>query len=146
MSVDAATVRRIAHLARIAVRAQVTPPRAGTGVPESPHQVRCASVVKGEVTAREPFLIAGQVEGTIDLEGHTLTVAEEGTVSATVSADTVVVQGTIKGETSAATKIAVQPTAKLEGAFSAPSISVAEGAIVHGRIETTRRKDQRAVA
>jgi len=102
--------------------------------------------IKGEVIAREPFLIAGHVEGTIDVDGHTLTVAEEATVSATVSADTVVVQGTIKGETSAATKIAVQPTAKLEGSFSAPSVSVAEGAIVHGRIETTRRKEQRAVA
>jgi cytoskeletal protein CcmA (bactofilin family) len=65
------------------------------------------------------------------LGGHTLTVAEEATVSATVSANTVV-EGTIKGSTAAATKIAVKPTAKLEGAFSAPSISVAEGAIVHG--------------
>ena len=102
--------------------------------------------IKGEVIAREPFLIAGHIEGTIDVDGHTLTVAEDATVSATVSADTVVVEGTIKGATSAATKIAVQPTAKLDGAFSAPSISVAEGAIVHGRIETTRRKDQRAVA
>jgi cytoskeletal protein CcmA (bactofilin family) len=102
--------------------------------------------IKGEVTAREPFLIAGQVEGTIDLDGHTLTIAQEATVNATVSADTVVVQGTIKGAASAATKIAVHPTAKLEGAFSAPSISVADGAVVHGRIETTKRKDQRAVA
>jgi cytoskeletal protein CcmA (bactofilin family) len=101
--------------------------------------------IKGEVIAREPFLIAGHVEGTIDVDEHTLTFAEDATVSATVSADTVVVHG-IKGATSAATKIAVQPTAKLDGAFSAPSISVAEGAIVQGRIETTRRKDQRAVA
>ena len=102
--------------------------------------------IKGEVMAREPFLVAGHVEGTIDVDGHTLTVTEEATVNATVSADTVVVQGTIKGETSAATTIAVQPTAKLEGTFSAASICVAEGAIVLGRIETTRRKDQRAVA
>ena len=102
--------------------------------------------IKGEVLAREPFDIAGYIEGTIDVDGHTLTVAEEATVSATVSADTVVVQGTIKGATSAATKIVVQPTAKLEGVFSGPSISVAEGAIVQGRVETTRRKDQRAVA
>ena len=102
--------------------------------------------IKGDVIAREPFLIVGHVEGTIDVDGHTLTVAEDATVSATVSANTVVVEGTIKGSTAAAIKIAIQPTAKLEGAFSAPSISVAEGAIVHGRIETTRRKDQRAVA
>jgi cytoskeletal protein CcmA (bactofilin family) len=102
--------------------------------------------IKGEVTAREAFLVAGHVEGTINVDGHTLTIAEDATVSATVSADTVVVQGTIDGATSAATKIAVEPTAKLKGKFSAPSIRIAEGASVHGRIETTRRKDQRAVA
>src|SRR5262245_278314 len=102
--------------------------------------------IKGEVTAREPFLVAGHIEGTIDVDGHTLTVAKEANVSATVSADIVVVEGTIKGATSASAKIVVQPTAKLEGEFSAPSISLAEGAIVQGRIETTRRKDQRAVA
>jgi len=102
--------------------------------------------IKGEVTAREPFLVAGHVEGTIDVDGHTLTVAEGSTVSADVSADTVVIQGTIKGATTAAIKIDIRPTAKLEGEFSAPSISIAEGAIVQGRIETTGRRDQRAIA
>jgi cytoskeletal protein CcmA (bactofilin family) len=102
--------------------------------------------IKGEVTAREPFLIVGHVEGTIDVDGHTLTIAEEATVTAAVSADTVVVQGTIKGATMATTKIDIRPSAKLEGEFSAPSISIAEGAIVQGRIETTGRRDHQAVA
>src|SRR6185369_10829367 len=106
------------------------------------HSIR----IKGEVTAREPFLVAGHVEGTITVDGHTLTVAEDATVDATVSADIVVIQGIITGATSAATKIAAQPTAKLEGKFSAPSISIAEGAIVQGRIETTTRKGQPIVA
>jgi cytoskeletal protein CcmA (bactofilin family) len=105
------------------------------------HSIR----IKGEVTAREPFLIAGHVEGTIDVDGHTLTVAEQATVDATVSADIVVAQGTITGATTAATKIDVKPTAKLEGEFSAPRISIAEGAIVQGRIETTGRRDHRVV-
>jgi cytoskeletal protein CcmA (bactofilin family) len=94
---------------------------------------------------KRPLSPLGGNSRATQLGGHTLTVAEEATVSATVSANTVV-EGTIKGSTAAATKIAVKPTAKLEGAFSAPSISVAEGAIVHGRLKTTRRKDQRAVA
>ena len=32
--------------------------------------------IKGEIVAREPFLISGQIEGTIDVDGHTLTVAK----------------------------------------------------------------------
>jgi cytoskeletal protein CcmA (bactofilin family) len=102
--------------------------------------------IKGSITAHEPFVVAGHVEGTIDVSGNTLTVAEGANVIATISADTVVVQGTVNGATMAATRIVVQPTAKLEGEFSAPSISVADGAIVHGRIETTGKKQRRAAA
>jgi len=96
--------------------------------------------IKGEVVAREPFLVSGHVEGTIDVDGHTLTVAEGASVAATVTADTVVIQGNVKGELSATTKIVVIMTAAIEGTISAPAISIAEGAIINGRVETTQRK------
>jgi cytoskeletal protein CcmA (bactofilin family) len=102
--------------------------------------------IKGEVTAREPFLIAGQVEGTVEVDGHTLTVAEGATVVATVSADIVVIQGHVKGGVSASSKIVVEPTAKIEGEFSAPIISIAEGASIQGKVETTQQKKKLAVA
>ena len=102
--------------------------------------------IKGEITAREPFLVTGHIEGTIEVDGHTLTIAEGANVAATATADTVVIQGTVKGAMSAASRIVVQPSAKIEGEFSAPSINIVDGATVQGRIETTRRKEQRAVA
>lgn len=91
-------------------------------------------------------MVAGHVEGTIEVTGNTLTVAEGATIVATVSADTVVVHGAMNGATIAATKIVVQPTARLEGEFSAPSINIAEGAVVQGRIETTARNNRRTAA
>jgi cytoskeletal protein CcmA (bactofilin family) len=94
--------------------------------------------VKGEVSAREPFLVAGQVEGTVIVDGHALTVAEGATVAAIVTAETVVIQGTVNGATTASGKIVVQQTAKVDGELSAPSISIAEGASIHGRVETTQ--------
>lgn len=96
--------------------------------------------IKGEVTAREPLVVNGYIDGTVEVEGHTLTVAEGATLAAIVSADSVVVQGTLNGEVSAATKIVVQSTAKIEGEISAPSISVADGAIIQGKVQTTERK------
>jgi cytoskeletal protein CcmA (bactofilin family) len=96
--------------------------------------------IKGEVVAREPFLISGHVEGTIDADGHMLTIAEGATVVATVTADTVVIQGNVKGELSAATKIEVRETATVEGGISAPTLRVSEGATLNGRAETTSRK------
>src|SRR5262245_9002315 len=102
--------------------------------------------IKGDITAHEPFVIAGHVEGTVAVEGHTLTVSEGATVDAVVTADTAVIQGNVKGELSAATKLVVQPSATLEGGFSAPSISVADGATIHGKVETTGRKSKLAAA
>ena len=96
--------------------------------------------IKGEIVAREPFLISGQVEGTIDVDGHTLTVAKEATVAATVTADTVVIDGHVKGELAAATKVVVRETAHVEGGISAPTVSIADGATINGRVETTQQK------
>jgi cytoskeletal protein CcmA (bactofilin family) len=100
--------------------------------------------IKGEIVAREPFLISGHVDGTIDVDGHMLTIAEGATVAATVTADTVVIQGKVTGELSATTKIVVRETATIEGGLSAPSISIADGASVNGSVETTQpRKSAR---
>src|SRR6476620_2056111 len=101
--------------------------------------------IKGEGTAREPFLIAGQVEGTVEADGHTLTVAEGANVAATLTAHIVVIQGHVKGEVSATSKIVVEATAKIEGEFSAPTISIAEGASIQGKVETTQQKAKLAV-
>ena len=102
--------------------------------------------IKGAITAREPFLIAGHVEGTVEVDGHALTVAEGASVAATVTGDTVVIQGKVKGELSASVKIVIQQTATIEGGFRAPTISVADGATIHGKLETTKQKSKLSLA
>jgi cytoskeletal protein CcmA (bactofilin family) len=102
--------------------------------------------IKGEIVAREPFLISGHVDGTIDVDGHTLTVAEGATVAATVTADTVVIEGRVNGELSASTRIVVRETATVEGGISAPAISIADGATINGLVETTQRKQPLSLA
>jgi len=57
-----------------------------------------------------------------------------------------VIEGTVEGDLAATSKIVVQSTARVEGECSAPIVSIAEGAIVQGRIETTQRKSKLAVA
>ncbi|HEV8393533.1 MAG TPA: polymer-forming cytoskeletal protein [Vicinamibacterales bacterium] len=102
--------------------------------------------IKGDVVAREPFLIAGRVEGTIAVDQHTLTIAPEATVNAAITAESVVIEGTVEGDLAAINKIVIQTTANVEGECSAPIISIADGAIVQGKIETTQRKSKLAVA
>ena len=102
--------------------------------------------VKGDVVAREPFLIAGRVEGTVEVDQHTLTIGPEASVTAMITAESVVIEGTVHGDLAAVSKIAIHATAMADGEFSAPIVSIAEGAVVQGKIETKRRQSKLAAA
>lgn len=102
--------------------------------------------IKGDVVAREPLLIAGHVDGTIEVDQHTLTIAQGASVHAAITAESVVIEGAVEGDLAATSKIAIQPTARVEGECSAPVVSIADGATVQGRIETTQRKTRLAIA
>ena len=55
-------------------------------------------------------------------------------------ADTIIVAGHVKGKMTASTRIVLRETASVEGEAAAPSVSIAEGAVVHGRIETAKKR------
>jgi len=97
--------------------------------------------VKGQVSAKEPLTIAGRVEGTIQVEGHPLTILAGAQVTATsIVAHEVILGGQVNGQVNATGRIIVRETAQVEGDLTAPSISVAEGAVLTGRIQTGERK------
>ena len=91
--------------------------------------------IKGEVSAREPLTIAGQVTGTIDVSGHPLTLTEASRVDASIVAHTIVVGGTVNGRLNAEERIVVEQTATLNGDVSAPSLTVHDGAVLQGRMD-----------
>jgi cytoskeletal protein CcmA (bactofilin family) len=102
--------------------------------------------IKGEVTSGEPLLISGQVEGTVSVDGHALSVDGSGRLTATVIADTIVVSGWVSGSLRAGARIVVRDTATIDGDISAPIIALADGATVHGRVETSQRTISRSLA
>jgi cytoskeletal protein CcmA (bactofilin family) len=96
--------------------------------------------VKGTLTAEEPLIVAGHVEGSIAITGHTLTITSEGNVEADAVADEIVIDGTAKGRLKANGRMTLRETATVVGEISAAALAVAEGATVHGKIETGSRK------
>jgi cytoskeletal protein CcmA (bactofilin family) len=102
--------------------------------------------VKGDVTSGEPLVIAGHVDGTIEVNGHSLTIDAGGRVEATVSAHTIVVSGSASGLLSATERIIIKETATVAADVSAPIIGLAEGATVKGRIETALKKASLSLA
>ena len=105
-----------------------------------PAHIGASIKLKGDITSSEPLTIAGQVEGSVTVNGHTLTIAAGSHISATVSADAIVVAGHVKGKLNATTRIVLAESASVEGEAAAPSVSMVEGATVHGRIETSKKR------
>lgn len=93
-------------------------------------------VIKGELTAQEDVVIAGRVDGLINVTGHRVVVEAGAHVAGDITATGIVVGGTVKGSLMAEERIHVQAGADLEGDVSAPRVLVADGGLVNGRIET----------
>ena len=92
--------------------------------------------VKGHLTATEDILIAGRVEGEIDLHEHVLTVNPTAQLTAEVLAKSVIVEGAVRGDIVAAQSIALHQTASVAGKIAAPRIAISDGANFNGKIET----------
>ncbi len=96
--------------------------------------------IKGHVSAQEPLTIAGHVTGSIDVTGHPLVVTDSGHIAADITAHTIVIGGIVNGKLCADGRISISRTASFEGDLLAPAVSVADGALVQGRLEIAGRK------
>ena len=65
-------------------------------------------VIRGELSGSEDLYIDGQVEGTIELREHNLTVGPNGRVNANVNAKEVIVQGAVKGNIRAVDRVEIR--------------------------------------
>ncbi len=90
--------------------------------------------IKGTITAEEPLVVAGHVEGTISIAEHALSITADGRLDADAVADTIAIEGTAKGRLQATTRMTLRETATVIGEIVAPSFSMAEGATVQGKM------------
>lgn len=92
-------------------------------------------VFKGELAGDEDLEIEGQVEGTVRLENHQLTIGASGNLKAEVTAKSIIVIGQVKGNLTATERIEIQATGVVEGDVRAPRLNVEEGAVLNGAID-----------
>ena len=91
--------------------------------------------ITGDIAADEPLTIAGRVDGTVSIPGHSLTILDAGRVNADVQADVVIVSGHVNGSLVATTRIAIGATAVIDGDLCAPLVKVEEGAELRGKLD-----------
>jgi cytoskeletal protein CcmA (bactofilin family) len=92
-------------------------------------------VIKGELSGSEDLSIDGQVEGTIELRDHHLTVGPNGRVQANVNAKEVVIQGSVKGNVRAIDRVEIRKSGSLSGDLVAARVVIEDGAFFKGSID-----------
>jgi cytoskeletal protein CcmA (bactofilin family) len=95
-------------------------------------------IIKGQIFSREDLTIDGEVEGTVELQEHRLTIGPNGKVSASVKARELVVLGTIQGNVETTDKIDIRKDAKLLGDIKTARIVIEDGAYFKGNIDIVR--------
>jgi cytoskeletal protein CcmA (bactofilin family) len=95
-------------------------------------------IVKGQIFSREDLTIDGEVEGTVELQEHRLTIGPNGKVRASVKARELVVLGTIHGNVETTDKIDIRKDAKLVGDIKTARVVIEDGAYFKGNIDIVR--------
>ena len=94
--------------------------------------------VTGEIRSREPLTIEGEVEGTIDVTGHLLTVAATGKVRASVKAKEIDVRGSLEGNVEGADKIYIRAGARFLGDIRARGLVIEDGGFIRGDVDLSQ--------
>jgi cytoskeletal protein CcmA (bactofilin family) len=91
--------------------------------------------IKGELSGSEDIYVDGQVEGSIQLAGNSLTVGPNGRVRANVTAKNVTVGGVLDGNIEASERAELRKTAVVNGDVQTKRIAIEEGAYFKGKLE-----------
>jgi len=103
-------------------------------------------MIKGQIFSREDLTIDGEIDGSVELHEHRLTVGPNGKLQAGVKAREVVVLGTIHGNVEASDKIDIRKDAKLVGDIKTARIVIEDGAYFKGSIDIARPEAARPAA
>jgi len=103
-------------------------------------------IVKGQILSREDLTIDGEVEGTIEMQEHRLTIGPNGKVRASVKAREVIVLGTLHGNVETGDRIDIRKEAKLVGDIRTARIVIEDGAYFKGNVDIVRAEVPRPAA
>ena len=126
-----------AATAHAATAVEPAPVRPVSGEPSRTVAVLGKSVVvKGEIYSQEDLTIDGDVQGTVDAEGHRLTIGPNGRLKTEgVKARELVVMGTMNGCVEATEKVYIRKDAQLVGDVQTAGIVIEDGAYFKGGID-----------
>jgi len=100
--------------------------------------------IVGQIFSKEDLYVDGDLEGTVELLEHKLTVGPNGNIHAGVKAREVVALGTIQGNVEAADRIEIRKDARLVGDIRTARILIEDGAYFKGSIDIIKPEPVRS--
>ena len=91
--------------------------------------------IKGTITGDEDLLIQGEVEGSIELSDHEVSIGKTGNVAANIHARVVKIDGEVAGDITGAEKVIISKSGNVRGNIVAPRVTLEDGAIFKGSID-----------
>jgi cytoskeletal protein CcmA (bactofilin family) len=102
-------------------------------------------VIKGELSGSEDFTVCGQMEGSIHLPQHTLTIGPHADIKAEISARAVVIMGAVTGNVTAGEKVEIHATGSVNGDIESPRLAVVDGGCLRGRVSMPQTPNVKSV-
>lgn len=99
-------------------------------------------MIKGELSGSEDLYLDGEVEGSIELHDHNLTVGPNGRVKANINAKEVIIQGKVDGNITGSERVELRKSGVLVGDIVTQRIVIEDGAYFKGGIDIRKDKDQ----
>lgn len=91
--------------------------------------------IRGDISGSEDIYVDGQLEGSIELSGNSLTVGPNGRVHANITAKNVTVSGSVEGNIQVTERTEMRKTAVVTGDVQTRRIAIEEGAYFKGKLE-----------
>jgi cytoskeletal protein CcmA (bactofilin family) len=90
--------------------------------------------VEGKVTSGEDLTIDGDVEGSIEVGDHSLTIGPGAVIKADLVAKTITIAGAVVGNVKATERLELHAAGSVAGDIASPRFLMAEGATVSGKV------------
>jgi cytoskeletal protein CcmA (bactofilin family) len=91
--------------------------------------------IKGDISGDENLLIEGQVDGSVNLSSHELTIGKTGKLNADITAKIIRIDGEVHGDIAGKEKVIVSSTSNIKGNIVTPKMTLEEGARFKGTID-----------
>lgn len=101
-------------------------------------------LIKGELSGSEDLYLDGEVEGSVELKQHSLTIGPHGQARANLNAREVIIHGKVDGNISGDERVELKKSAIVVGDISTQRILIEDGAFFKGAIDIQKEGSARS--